>query len=109
MDGYYIKEDGKTFWTYDNIRMERAHDENFHGMRFNYKRCPFCNRITSSHTLHWLNHIIPCAPLNYTISELHQLRHGGKLEDLTNVLPEGKIAHDRIAPTTQECDATKTN
>lgn len=54
----YFNEDNKTWWQYEGSNtIIRAHDENFSGMRFNHSRCPFCNRITSQHTLHWLNHM----------------------------------------------------
>ena|SRR5260221_10341857 len=79
--GIEFKEDGKSWYIYsDNIKslcksIFRQHDENFSGMRFEHKRCPFCNRITSIHTLHWLNHLNKCAPKKYALDDLMKLQH----------------------------------
>jgi len=71
----YIKEDGKTFWVQPNGELVRSHDDNFTGPRFRHRRCPFCNRITSIHVLHWFNHMTACAPSQYDDSDLNELRY----------------------------------
>lgn len=72
----YFKEAGKTWYQYKHSdSIFREHDDNFHGMRFEHKRCPFCNRITSIHTLHWLNHLEKCAPEKYSCEDLMRLQH----------------------------------
>ena len=74
----YFKEDGKTWYHYggDSGLIYRAHDENFSGMRFKHRRCPFCQRITSCATLHWLTHVEKCAPVGkYRSSQLLKMRH----------------------------------
>lgn len=72
----YFKEDGKTWYQHvPGGVIERVRDENFNGMRFRHKRCPFCNRITSIHTLHWLNHLDKCAPDKYSMQDLMKLQH----------------------------------
>ena len=83
MKAGYIYEDGKKFWNCGdrNGVLIRAHDENFFGARFDHKRCPFCNRITSMHIQHWLNHLEKCAPQKYSISDLCDLRYC-KIEEL---------------------------
>jgi hypothetical protein len=85
----YIKEDGKTFWVHGDGTLTRAHDENFSGMRFEHRRCPFCNRITSTHPLHWINHIEKCAPIKYTYDNLFKMRHT-KLEDINCYYKDGE-------------------
>ena len=74
----YFKEDGKTWYQVtDGIKSPifRVHDDNFSGMRFEHKRCPFCSRITSIHTLHWLNHTEKCAPLKYSCKDLMRMQN----------------------------------
>lgn len=71
----YFKEAGKTWYLWASGLITRVHDENFSGMRFEHRRCPFCNRITSLHTLHWLNHLDKCAPEKYSMSDLMKLQH----------------------------------
>jgi hypothetical protein len=56
----YIFEDGKKFWQTGDGFLERCHYGDFNGARFRHKRCPFCNRITSVHILHWMNHLLKC-------------------------------------------------
>ncbi len=68
-------EDGKKFWIHPNGDLSRMHDDQFKGMKFTYKRCPFCDRITCKATLHWLNHLEKCAPKKYSVSELLELRY----------------------------------
>jgi hypothetical protein len=75
MKAKYIYEDGKKFWDCGNGVLIREHDENFFGARFDHKRCPFCQRITSMHILHWLNHLEKCAPQKYSIADLCDLRY----------------------------------
>jgi len=71
----YIIENGKTFYDWGNGLFTRANDDNFKGMRFNHKRCPFCNKITSMHPLHWLNHIKPCSGKKYYNNTFLELRY----------------------------------
>ena len=74
-EGYYFTENGKTWWQTSGKSIFRVHDSNFTGMRFEHKRCPFCNRITSIHPLHWLNHLDKCAPSKYSMSDLMRMQH----------------------------------
>ena len=69
-----IKEDGKTFYQHADGFLTRQHDENYSGARFKHRRCPFCNRITSIASLHWLNHLDKCAPKKYSNADLLQMR-----------------------------------
>lgn len=71
----YFKEAGKTWYQTAGASIFRAHDENFSGMRFEHKRCPFCNKITSIHTLHWLSHTEKCAPPKYSKNDLMRMQH----------------------------------
>lgn len=48
----YIIEDGKKYYQWESGLFTRSHDDNFQGRRFEYKRCPFCQRITCIHSLH---------------------------------------------------------
>ena len=73
--GGYFKEKGKTWYQTSGRSIFRVHDDNFSGMRFEHKRCPFCNRITSIHTLHWLTHMDKCASEKYTWEQLIELQH----------------------------------
>lgn len=75
-----IIEGGKTFWQDSEGFLTRCHDENFYGMRFRHKRCPFCQKITSVHPNHWLNHLEKCAPDEYSNSALLRLRYVPKEE-----------------------------
>jgi len=75
MKAKYIYEDGKKFWQSPNGDLEREHDGNFMGARFKHRRCPFCNRITSRHVLHWFNHLEKCAPQKYSLQDLYDLRY----------------------------------
>lgn len=71
-----FKEDGKSWYQYIECgSIFREHDEKFQGMRFEHKRCPFCNRITSIHPLHWLNHMDKCADKKYSWDDLLKLQH----------------------------------
>lgn len=76
-----FKENGKTWYSYSdnhtglNVSIYRQHDNNFSGMRFEHKRCPFCKRITSIHALHWLKHLDKCAPAKYSKKDLLRLQH----------------------------------
>lgn len=80
----YINEDNKTFWQLADGSMIRCHDDNFNGMKFTYKRCPFCKKITSKHSLHWFNHLNKCAPAEYSKYDLLQLRYKN-IEQLTGL------------------------
>ncbi len=72
----YFNEVGKTWYQSDGSKsIYRAHDEKFSGMRFEHMRCPFCNRITSIHPLHWVNHLNKCAPKKYSLNDLLKLQH----------------------------------
>lgn len=73
--GHYFTEAGKSWWQTVGKSIFRVHDAKFCGMRFEHKRCPFCNRITSIHTLHWLNHLDKCAPEKYSMEDLMRLQH----------------------------------
>jgi len=73
--GHSFTEAGKTWWQSVGKSIFREHDANFRGMRFEHKRCPFCGRITSIHTLHWLNHTDKCAPPKYSMSDLMKMQH----------------------------------
>jgi len=92
-EGKYIKENGKTFWEHCG-NYTRAHDENFSGPRFKYSRCPFCNRLTGMHVLHWLNHIEVCAPLWYSIENLLEMRYKQPSE-IRHLHPEWEIGIGR--------------
>lgn len=90
----YFEEDGKTFYDWGNGKLTRAHDANYNGRRFEYRRCPFCSRITCTATLHWLNHIETCAPKNYTYDDLLRLR-SRPISEIHPHYKKGQIAHDR--------------
>lgn len=72
----YWKENGKSW--YQHIHSDeiiRQHDENYSGKHFRHKRCPFCNRITCLATLHWYNHLEKCAPSDYSMADIGELRY----------------------------------
>jgi hypothetical protein len=80
-----FKEEGKTWYGPSREGfIIRQHDENFSGMKFEHKRCPFCNRITSIHALHWLNHLDKCAPDMYSNIDLLDLRYDS-IEELRGI------------------------
>lgn len=70
-----IIENNKTWCIHVDGFITREHDDNFNGPRFVHKRCPFCNRITSIHTLHWYNHLEKCAPKEFGLYAIGKLRY----------------------------------
>ena len=71
----YFTEEGKTWWQRSDGSIVREHDLEFQGMRFEHRRCPFCQRITSIHALHWLRHMDKCADPKFTKGQLLELRY----------------------------------
>lgn len=72
----YWKEDGKSWYQYiHSDEIIRQNDENYSGKHFRHKRCPFCNRITCLATLHWYNHLEKCAPPEYSMADIGELRY----------------------------------
>jgi len=77
----YVKENGMTFIVIGQGLLERCHDDKFNGMRFTFRRCPFCQRITSIAPLHWYNHLNKCAPNKYSKSDIFKMRYS-ELKDI---------------------------
>jgi len=72
----YWQEDGKSWYQYiHSEEIIRQNDENYSGKHFRHKRCPFCNRITCMATLHWYNHLKKCAPPEYSMADIGELRY----------------------------------
>lgn len=71
----YWKEDGKSWYQYiHSAEIYRQKDENYNGKSFKHRRCPFCNRITCMAILHWYNHLEKCAPKDFSMADIGELR-----------------------------------
>ena len=69
-------DDEKSWYQYiHSDEIIRQNDENYTGKHFRHKRCPFCNRITCLATLHWYNHLEKCAPPEYSMADIGELRY----------------------------------
>lgn len=71
----YWVEDGKSWYQYIHSDViYRKRDDNYNGKSFKHRRCPFCNRITCMATLHWYNHMKKCAPKDFSMADIGELR-----------------------------------